>query len=178
MYMLKKSLFILLVLAYIMSSCGMVQSIVKSTLPYTTTLTIPASAQIGVVQSATNTATSFDQNFSITGNNGQHISEVSVISAKLEAADPADYNVGNLSTVKIYVSKSDGKDEVLVASKADISSTAGNFLMLDVENTHFLDQLVREPNIRIRMSYQLRQKTEVNVNVHLVLNINAYPAGR
>jgi hypothetical protein len=176
--MARKTLLILLVLVYIMSSCGMVQSIVKSTLPYTTTLTIPASSQVGVVQSAINTATSFDQNFSITGNNGQHISEVSVISAKLEASEPADYNIGNLSMVKIYVSKNDGKDEVLVALNTNIAATAGNFLMLKVDNTRFLDQLVREPDMRIRMAYQLRKKTDADVNVHLVLNIRAYPAGK
>jgi hypothetical protein len=177
-YMPKKTSIILLVLVYIMSSCGMVQSIVKSTLPYTTTLTIPASSDVGVVHSATNTATSFDQNFSITGNNGQHISEVSVISAKLESTEPADYNLGNLTMVKIYVSKNDGKNEILVASRTDIAATAGNILTLDAYNTHFLDQLIRDKDIRIRMAYQLRQKTAADVNVHLVLNINAYPAGR
>jgi len=50
--------------------------------------------------------------------------------------------------------------------------------MLDAYNTHFLDQLMREKDIRIRMAYQLRQKTGTDVSVHLVLNINAYPAGR
>jgi len=121
-YMTKKTSFILLILVYIMSSCGMVQSIVKSTLPYTTTLTIPASSEVGIVHSAINTATSFDQNFSLTGNNAQHISEVSVISAKLESTEPADFNLGNLSTVKIYVSKDDGKNEVLVASRTNIAA--------------------------------------------------------
>ena len=96
----------------------------------------------------------------------------------MEASDPADYNVGNLSMVKIYVSKNDGKNEILIASKTTIPATAGNFLMLDVNNTRFLDQLVREPDIRIRMAYQLRQKTDADVNVHLVMNINAYPAGK
>ncbi|MEO8884676.1 MAG: hypothetical protein ABI367_01350 [Mucilaginibacter sp.] len=176
--MASRPLFISIVLLWILSGCGMMQSIVKSTLPYTTTLTIPASSGVGVAQSATNIATSFDQNFSITGNNGQHISEVSVISAKLEASDPADYNIGNLRMVKIYVSKNDGKDEVLVASNTNIAATAGNYLMLKVDNTRFLDQLVRQPDIRIRMAYQLRQKPDADVNVHLVMNINAYPAGR
>ncbi len=176
--MATKTHFIIIALTWIFTGCGMVQSIVKSTLPYTSTLTIPATDKVGIVQSVTNTATSFDQNFSINGKNGQHISEVSVISAKLEASDPADYNIGNLSMVKIYVSKNDGKNEVLIASRTDIAPNAGNFLMLDVDNTRFLDQLVRQPDIRIRMVYQLREKTDADVNVHLVMNINAYPAGR
>jgi len=176
--MARKALLISVTFIWILSGCGMVQSIVKSTLPYTSTLTIPASNGVGVIHSVTNTASSFDQNFSINGKNNRHISEVSVISAKLEASDPADYNIGNLSMVKIYVSKKDGKNEELIASKTDIPPTAGNFLMLDVDNTRFLDQLVREPEMRIRMTYQLRKKSDADVNVHLVMNINAYPAGK
>jgi hypothetical protein len=161
-----------------MAGCGMVQSIVKSTLPYTTTLTIPASAEVGTPQSAISTATSFEQNFSISGKGGQYISEVSVISAKLESTTPAIYNLGNLSSVKIYVSKADGKDEILVAFRTDIADATGNTLILDTDNKRFLDQLVREKDIRIRMAYTLRKKTDVDVNVYLALGVNAYPAGR
>lgn len=176
--MAKRYLFISIGLLWIMARCGMVQSIVKSTLPYTTTLTIPASAPVGVSQSAISTATSFEQNFSISGKGGQYISEVSVISAKLESTTPATYNLGNLSTVKIYVSKSDGSNEVLVAFRTDIAPNAGNTLVLDTDSKHFLDQLVREKEIRIRMAYTVRQKTDVDVSVHLALGVNAYPAGR
>src|SRR6185312_4854602 len=105
--MAKRYLFIPICLLWIMAGCGMVQSIVKSTLPYTTTLTIPVSSQPGTTYSAISKATSFDQNFSINGKNNRHISEVSITSAKLEATEPADYNLGNLAMVKIYVSKND-----------------------------------------------------------------------
>ena len=176
--MVKIYLLVSISLLWIIAGCGMVQSIVKSTFPYTTTLTIPASAGVGTPNSATSIATSFDQNFSKSGNNGSRVSEVSIISAKLESTEPTDYNLGNISMVKVYLSKNDGKNEVLVASRTDISATVGNTLVLDIDNTHFLDQLVREPDIRIRMAYQLRNKAVADVNVHLVLGINAYPGGR
>ena len=176
--MKKQYLFASIFLIWVMAGCGMVQSIVKSTLPYTTTLTIPASAGAGTPQSAISMAKSFEQNFSISGKGGQYISEVSVISAKLESTEPATYNLGNLSSVKIYVSKADGKDEVLIAFKTDISFTNGNTLILDTDNKRFLDQLVREKEIRVRMAYTVRQKANVDVNVFLALGVNAYPAGR
>lgn len=172
--MMKRSLLISIILLFL-TSCGMVQSIVKSTFPYTTTLTIPQSANIGATHSAISTATSFDQNFTKSGNNGERVSEVSIISAKLQSTTPSDFNLGNLSEVKVYVSKNNGNDEVLVASRKDITASVGNSLVLDIDNSHFLDQLVREPDIRIRMSYQLRKKAATDVSVHLVLGLNAYP---
>ncbi len=164
-------------LCVVMSGCGMVQSMVKSTLPYTTTLTIPASAAVGTPQSAISMAKSFEQNFSISGKGGQYISDVSVISAKLVSTEPATYNLGNLSSVKIYVSKADGKDEVLVAFRTDIIGDAGNSIELDTDNKIFLDRFVKEKEIRVRMAYTLRQKTNTDVSVFLALGVNAYPAG-
>ncbi len=169
------SIFLLWIMA---AGCGMVQSMVKSTLPYTTTLTIPASAVVGTQQSAISMAKSFEQNFSISGKGGQYITQVSVISAKLMSTEPATYNLGNLSSVKIYVSKTDGQDEVLVAFRTDIVGDAGNNIVLDTDNKIFLDRLIKEKEIRVRMAYTLRQKVDTDVNVFLALGVNAYPAGR
>ena len=154
------------------------QSVVKSSFPYTATLTIPAEAELSTHHSAISSATSFDQNFFKDGNDGNRVSEVSIVSAKLESTTPTDFNIGNISSVKVYVSKQDGSDEVLVASRADIASGTGNMLNLDIDNSHFLDQLVRQHDIRIRMDYQLRKKSTVDVSLHLVLGLNAYPSGK
>jgi hypothetical protein len=165
-------------LLWIIAGCNMVKSMVKSSIPYTADLTIPASSEVGVTRSVISTAYSFDQNFALNGISIGKVSEVSVISAKIEPTTPADYNLGNLAWAKIYVSKADGKNEVLVASRTDISATTGNTLILDAITTQFLDQYVREKDIRIRMAYQLRNKLTTDVSVHLVLGINAYPGER
>ncbi|WP_428327865.1 hypothetical protein [Mucilaginibacter sp.] len=167
---------VLLLLPLFFGSCAMMQSVIKSTFPYTTTLQIPKSSKTGVVQSVTALATSFDQDFKKDGNNGAKVSEVRMVSAKLQSREPSDFNIGNLASVKIYMSKADGGDEVLVASRTDISAGAGNSIVLDIDNSNFLDKLVREPNIRIRMAYQLRNATIADVNLHLVLGLGAYPA--
>lgn len=173
-----KILLVAAVLLWIGSGCNMVRSMVKSSIPYTATLTIPASADAGITHSAVSTAASFDRNFSVNGISLGKVSEVSIISAKLESTTPDDYNLGNLSWIKIYVSKEDGKNEVLVASRTDISATAGNMITLDAISTQFLDQYVREKDIRIRMAYQLRNKPTTDVSMHLVLGMNAYPGER
>jgi hypothetical protein len=173
--MKKRSLFISFSLIFVLGSCAMVQSIVKSTFPYTTTVTLPRSSQVGVELSVSGMATSFDQGFTKTGNNADKVSEVRIISAKLLSKDPSDFNIGNLALIKVYMSKADGSDEVLVASRTDITAGVGNSMVLDIDNSHFLDERVREPNVKIRVVYQLRNHIDVDANLHLVLGLGAYP---
>lgn len=173
--MKKKALFISFSLTLLLCSCAMMQSIIKSTFPYTTTLVIPKSSNVGTELSVTAMATSFDQDFTKDGNNGRNVSEVRVVSAKLQSRDPSDFNIGNMVSVKVYMAKDNGKDEVMVASRTDISAGAGNSIVLDIDNAHFLDQLVRESHVRIRMVYKLRNHINLDAHLHLVLGLGAYP---
>jgi hypothetical protein len=173
--MTKKPLPVLIALLFIFSGCGMFESVVKSTFPYTTNLTIPASSQPGTQYTAVNIATSYDQNFTKDGNNANHIGEVMVVSEKLRSTDPAGFNIGNLEYVKFYMSKHDGSDEILVASRTDITKGVGNSMVLDIDNSNFLDQLVRQPDVRIRMVYKLRNSVNTDVTVKLILGLSAYP---
>jgi hypothetical protein len=161
-----------------LTACGMMQSIVKSTFPYTTTLLIPASSEVDRSYSSVSLATSFDQNFSKSGDDGDRVSEVSIISAKLKSDEPVDFNIGDLKSAKIYMARENGKDEVLVASRTDISPNVGNTLTLDIDNSNFLDQLIRQPDIRVRMVYELRKKVNVDVSLHIILSLNAYPSAK
>jgi hypothetical protein len=173
--MIKKYLLPLVILCTLFGSCAMFQSVVKSSFPYTATLTVPAASQPGNEYSAISIATSFDQNFSKNGNTANKITLVRVIAAKLMSDDPTDYNIGNLASVKIYLSKDDGTDEMLVASRDDIGANVGNNMVLDIDNSKFLDQLVREPNIRVRMAYKVRKLYMRDVSLHVVLGLSAYP---
>jgi hypothetical protein len=172
--MTKKPLPVLIALLFVFSGCGMFESVVKSTFPYTTNLTIPASSEPGKQYTAVNMATSYHQNFTKDGNNANHIGQVMVVSAKLRSTDPAGFNIGNLEYVKFYMSKHDGSDEVLVASRTDITKGVGNSMVLDIDNSNFLDQLVRQPDVRIRMVYKLRNGIDTDVTVKLILGLSAY----
>jgi hypothetical protein len=163
------------VIGAMVSGCAMYQSIVKSSFPYTSTLTVVATSQPGTEYSATSTANSFEQNFSKNGNTADKITLVRVVSAKLMSVEPTDYNIGNLASVKIYLSKDNGSDEMLVARRDDIGPNVGNNISLDIDNSKFLDQLVREPSIRVRMVYKVRQPYKVDASLHVVLELAAYP---
>jgi hypothetical protein len=173
--MKRKASFILSALALLFTGCAMMQSIIKSTFPYTTTVTVPKSSQVGVELSVTGMATSFDQDFKKDGNNADKVSLVRIESAKVTSEEPTDFNIGNFISMKIYMSKVDSTDEVLVASRTDITPLVGNSMVLDIDNSNFLDHHVREPKVRIRMVYQLRNHINVNANLHLVLGLGAYP---
>lgn len=173
---MKRTAWLILVGSALFSTgCAMMQSIIKSTFPYTTTLVIPKSSAVGVELSVTGMATSFDQDFSKNGNNADKVSEVRMVSAKVESRDPSDFNIGNLAMLRVYLSKADGTEEVLVASRTDITLGVGNSMVLDIDNSSFLDKQVREPKVRIRMVYQLRNHIDVNANLHIVLGLGAFP---
>ena len=173
--MMKRFLVFLSILTTVISGCAMYQSIVKSSFPYTSSLTVTAATQPGTEASAVNMANSFDQNFAKKGNDADKITLVRVITARLRSTDPTDYNIGNLSSVIIYLSREDGSDEVLVAQREEISANAGNEITLATDNSKFLDQLVRERSIRVRMMYKVRQSMNRDVNVQVVLGLSAYP---
>jgi len=173
---MKKLLLIAAPMLLLVAACGTMQSIIKSSFPYTASLVIPASSATGTTLTAMSTATSFDQNFTKDGNTGSRIREVRIVSAKMQAILPADFNIGNLVSARIYMAKANGADEVLVASRTDITANAGNNITLDIDNTNFLDELVREPKVRIRMTYQLRNKIAIDANLKIVLGISANPA--
>ncbi|HZY35386.1 MAG TPA: hypothetical protein VFE53_01985 [Mucilaginibacter sp.] len=170
-----KALYLFLVSGLLLSGCSVWQSAVKSTFPYTTTITIPRSSADNVVLSASGTAQSFDQNFNKNGTNADKVKEVKIVSAKIESDDPSDFNLGNLSMIKVYLAKSDGSEELLVASRTDITALVGNSLVLDIDNTKILDEQVNEPNVSIRVEYQLRDHIYVNAHLKVVLGLRASP---
>ena len=170
---MKKVLSGLIILTVFVSSCATLQSIVKSTFPYTSTLVIPASSQTGRTFSATSTASSIDQIFTGSGSNTSQISQVRMATAKIEAVSPASQNLGIFKSVKVYLMN--GSNEVLVASRNDISSTVGSSLVLDIENSRFIDEYLKSGSVRVRMDYVLQSGSSVDLSVRASLGFNTSP---
>jgi hypothetical protein len=170
-----KALYLFLFCGFLLSGCSVWQSAVKSTLPYTTIITIPRSSADNVVLTTSGTAKSFDENFNKNGNNADKVKDVKIVSAKIVSDDPSDFNLGNLSMIKVYLAKTDGSEELLVASRTDITALVGNSLVLDIDNSKMLDDQVNEPNVGIRVEYQLRNHINVNAHLKIVLGLRASP---
>ncbi len=170
-----KKLSFLIALVSILSGCGILQSAIKSTLPYTATVTIPRSSAVGEELSVTAPAGSFDQDISKSGTNADQVSDVRVVSAKLRSVDPSDFNIGNLVSAKVYLTKANGKGEVLVASRTDITPGVGNSLVLDIEDSKKLDELIRGPGVQVKLVYKLHNHINQNTNLRVILGLSANP---
>lgn len=170
---MKKILSGLIILTVFVTSCATLQSIVKSTFPYTSTLIIPATSQTGRTFSATSTASSIDQIFTGSGSNTSQISQVRMASAKIEAVSPSGQNLGVFKSVKVYLLN--GSNEVLVASRNDVSATSGSLLVLDIDNSKFLDDYVKSGTLRVRMDYVLQSGLNVDLSVKASLGFNSSP---
>lgn len=155
------------------SGCGTVQSIIKSSFPYTATLVIPASSKADTSSSISSIAKSLDETI---GNQGgsDYIKEVQIASARLVASDPRDQSMGMFKSVKIFISNGGG-EEVMVASRNDVSANIGSALVLDIDNSRFLDKYLKGNNLRIRMEYVLRENINTAVNVRTSLSFSASP---
>ncbi|MBC8053097.1 MAG: hypothetical protein H7Y13_08530 [Sphingobacteriaceae bacterium] len=158
----------------IITACATVQSVLRSTLPYTATLIIPAGTSTGSLRSAVSPASSADQIFG--GSSNSQIKEVRITNAKIEASSPSNQNLGVFSTVRLYLSRGDGSGEVMVASRNDISANAGSSIVLDIDNSRFLDDIIKSPTARVRMEYVLRNSLNADVSVRATLGFSSNPA--
>ena len=158
----------------IITACATVQSIVRSTLPYTATLIIPANASTGATHSAVSPANSADQIFG--GSSNAQIKEIRVSNARIEASNPSNQNLGAFSSVKLYLSRGDGSGEVLVASRNDMSANAGTSVVLDIDNSRFLDDIIKSSTARVRMEYVLRNSLNSDVSIRAILGFTSSPA--
>lgn len=163
-----------LIAVSILSACATVQSIVRSTLPYTATLIIPAGTGTGSMRSAVSPASSADQIFG--GSSNAQIKEVRISNARIEASSPSNQNLGVFSTVRLYLSRGDGSGEVLVASRNDISANAGSSVVLDIDNSRFLDDIIKGSTARVRMEYVLRNSLNTDVSIRATLSFTSSPA--
>jgi hypothetical protein len=170
---MKRLLFAVFASLILFSGCGTVQSIIKSSFPYTASLLIPASSAKNTVISAMSTAGSFDESVgNINGNN--YIKDVKIVSAKLTPTNPKDKSMGMFKSVKIFIS-SGNSGEVMVASRNDISEHIGSDLVLDIDNSRFLDIYIKGNLIKVRMEYVLRDNLTTDVSVKTSLSFSSSP---
>lgn len=171
---MKKQILAFTAIVFFMSSCSTLQSIVRSTFPYTATLIIPSSTNTGKSYSATSSASSFDQIFTGANSNTDQISQVRINSAKIEAVNPSNQKLGVFKSIKVYLLN--GSKEVMVASRNDVAPTVGNSLVLDIDNSQFLDSYLKTGTVRVRVDYVLQNNLAVDLSMRASLGFNTSPA--
>ena len=172
---MKNSILTFTVIAGILTGCATVQSIVRSTFPYTATLLVPASSRINTSLSATSQASSFDQIFTGQGSNTDAVKDIRIASAKIDASNPSNQNMGVFKSIRMYLSRGDSSSEIMVASRDDIGASVGNSIMLDIDNSRLLDDYIQGSTVRIRMEYVLRDALNTDVSVRASLGFTVAP---
>lgn len=153
-------------------SCGTVQSLVQNTFPYTANVLVstgvPADKEVSSTSTATNVQTWFG------GNNNAKIKDVRISDAKISVVSPSGGNLSAVKSVKVYVS-SGGTGEKLVASRSNISSDSSS-LNLDLNDTGYLDEVVKSSGLTVRTVYELKNQTTSDMNLKIALNFSSIPA--
>ncbi|WBV59767.1 hypothetical protein PFY12_11940 [Chryseobacterium camelliae] len=153
-------------------SCGAVQSIVQNTFPYTANVLIstgvPANKEVSSTATASNVQTWFG------GNNNAKIKDVRISDAKISVVSPSGGNLSDFKSVKVYIS-SNGTGEKLVASRSDISTTSSS-INLDLNDTGYLDEVVKSSGLTVRTVYELKNQTSSDMNIKVALNFSSIPA--
>lgn len=170
---MKRLVLSLLVICTVVTGCATVQSIIKSTFPYTAILTIPANTKSDAGQNATSTTSSFDEIFG-NQNGTDYVKNVRVASVRLDANNPGKQSLGIFKSVKLFVVNSKGS-EVMVASRSDVSENIGSNLVLDIDNSRFVDDYIRGSNLKVRMEYVLRNSLASDFSVRAAINFSASP---
>lgn len=172
---MKRTILSLFVIVSIMTGCATVQSIVRSSFPYTATLLVPASSRVNTNLSATSQASSFDQIFTGQGSNTDAIKDVRIASARIDAISPSGQNMGAFKTIRMYISRGDSSSEVMVASRDDIGTSVGSSIMLDIDNSRLLDEYIKGSTVRVRMEYVLRNTLTADVSLKTSLGFSVAP---
>ncbi|WP_223608709.1 hypothetical protein [Chryseobacterium sp. OSA05B] len=153
-------------------SCGTVQSLVQNTFPYTASVLVstgvPADKEVSSTSTATNVQTWFG------GNNNAKIKDVRISDAKISVVSPSGGNLSAVKSVKVYVSSS-GTGEKLVASRSNITTDSSS-LNLDLNDTGYLDEVVKSSGLTVRTVYELKNQTTSDMNLKIALNFNSVPA--
>ena len=173
---MKKLLFTVFATVILLSGCGTVQSIIKSSFPYTATLVIPKSSKPDTVASVTSTAGSFDE---VIGNQSgnDYVRDIRIASARIIASDPNDKSMGMFKSIKIFISNG-SSGEVMVASRNDVSEHIGSYLVLDIDNSRFVDKFIKGNSLKVRLEYVLRENLTTDVSVRTSLSFSSSPASK
>lgn len=169
---MKKIVLIATVSSIALASCGAVQFIVQNTFPYTSNFLVstgvPANKEVSSTSTASNVQTW------VGGNNNAQIKDVRISEAKISVVSPTSGDLSALKSVKVYIS-SNGTSEKLVASRSDISTNSSS-LNLDLNDSGFLDNIVKSSGLSVRTVYELKNQTSSDMNIKVSLNFSSVPA--
>jgi hypothetical protein len=149
-------------------SCSTVSSIMQNTFPYNANFLVTSGSPSNTQLSAVSAATSINQISGASAN----VKDIRVSTATLTV--PNSTNTGIFKSVRVYLS-SGGSNEVLVASRENISDSSGSTLSLDVNTSQTLDYIMKSGNVQQRLVYVLKQSPTTDISVKTSISFSSVP---
>ena len=173
---MKRPFLVILAISLILEGCAAVQSLVRSTFPYTATMSIPAGIKPGAIQSVSAMASSFDQILTGQASNTSAIKDVRLSSVRLDVSSPVSQSLRVFKSIKIYISRGDSYREHLIAASSDVPASTAGSLLLDADIKTLLDEYIKGSTVRLRMEYELREELATDITLKTSLSLDASPA--
>lgn len=149
-------------------SCSTVSSVLQNTLPYNSTFVVAQGSPAGSQLTAVGGGAGINQITGVSSN----VRDIRATGATLTVTSGAQ-GMGIFRSVNVYVSS--GGQDVLVASRDNISDNIGNALSLDVNN-QVLDQVMKSGNgIQQRIVYVLKSSPTTDLTVRSSVTFNSVP---
>lgn len=166
---MKKLILTSIFAAATLSSCSTVSSLLQNTFPYNTNFVIAAKSSANLPLTTIGLGNSINQ---ITGatNNVQNIK----LNNATATITSNEQSIGIFKSIKIYISNGSG-NEVLIASRENISSNIGNSMALDINNSANLDQIMKSGNVQEKLVYELKSSPVADIKLKTSLQFSSEP---
>ncbi|MFC6268325.1 hypothetical protein [Frigoriflavimonas asaccharolytica] len=151
----------------VLVSCSTVSSIIQNTFPFNTNFVIAEKSSPNTQLTTVGLGNSINQ---ITGttNKVQNIK----LSNATATVTSNEQSIGIFKSIEVYLSDGSG-NEILVASREDISNNIGTSLALDIDNTVNLDAIMKSGNVQEKIVYELKSSPVADIKLKTSLQFSS-----
>lgn len=165
--LMKKSIIFSIIAVSTFVGCSTVSTLIQNTFPYNTNFTIAEKTPSNTVLSLVATGNSINQ-LTGTSSNVQNIK----LSNATATVTSNDQSIGIFKSIKVYISSGSGND-ILVASRENISNNIGNSLALDIDNTINLDNMMKSGNLQEKIVFELKSSPVADLKLKTSLQFSS-----
>lgn len=166
---MKKLILSTIFVSAIVTSCSTVSTIMQNTFPYNSSVVITSGSPANTTLSAIGTGTNINQITGISNN----VKDIKISNANMSISNGSQ-GMGVFKSVKVYLTS--GSNEVLVASRDNISENIGSSLSLDTNSNQVLDNIIKSgSSVQQKIVYVLKTSPSADFTVKSSMNFSSVP---
>lgn len=166
---MKKLILTSIFAAATLASCSTVSSLMQNTFPYNTNFTIAEKSPSNTVLSLIGSGNSINQITGATNN----VKNIRLNNATVTLSSN-DQSIGIFKSLKVYISNGSG-NEILLASRDNISNNIGNSLALDINNSVNLDAMMKSGSLQEKLVFELKSSPVSDIKLKTSLQFSSEP---